>query len=68
MAKYTYFNHIYIKASKHSKHTYFHHIYIKASKHSKHVIMTCLRHFNHKEQVRDEYDIITTLNQNDKYG
>ena len=25
--------------------------------------MVCLRHFNHKEQVWDEYDIITTLNQ-----
>ena len=34
---------------------------------SKHVIMACLRHFNHKEHVWDEYDIITTLNQNEKY-
>jgi hypothetical protein len=51
-----------------AKCTYFNHIYIKTSKHSKHVIIACLRHFDHKEQVWDEYDIITTLNQNDKYG
>ena len=30
--------------------------------------MTCLQNFNHKKQVQDEYDIITTINQNNEYG
>ena len=47
-----YFNHIYIKVSKYS------------SKWSWHICST----FNYKEEVWDEYDTITTLNQNDKYG
>ena len=31
------------------------------------MIIACLPHFNYKEQVWNEYDIITLLNQNDKY-